>query len=134
MEDGAGMRDEVMERRMNAIAGALNVTDAALRLAVVDPHFHERARLHLRPMQTEGNLIVAVGLARHGQGQVIENALVQPVHHGGAMGRSQVDAGLPLLGAAFLTRYWRYLKLHACPPCEPADELACHCSQLLATR
>jgi hypothetical protein len=116
MEHGARLRDVVVDRRVNTVAGTLNVADAALHLAVAEPNFHERTRLHLRPMQAEGYLIVAIGLARHGQGQVIEDALVQAVHHGGPMGRRQVDASLPFLSAAFLTRYGRYLKLHACPP------------------
>ena len=40
------------------------------------------AGLHLRPMQPEGDLVVAVGLARHRQRQMVEDALVEAVHDG----------------------------------------------------
>src|SRR4029450_371851 len=114
---------------MNAIAGALDVADAAFHLTVIDTDFHERACLHLRPMQPKGNLIVAVGLTGYRQRQVIEDALVEAVHHGGPMSRGQFDAPLPFLRTAFLTRHWRYFELHACPPWRAYRQARFNCRQ-----
>ena len=65
------MRQPVVDRRVDAIAGALDVAGAALHLAVVDADLHEgRAAFTSDQCRPNGNLIVAVGLARHRQRQV----------------------------------------------------------------
>ena len=83
---------------MDAVGGALHVAGAALHLAVVDADLHEGAGLHLRPVHAEGDLVVAVAPAGHRQGQVVEDALVEAVHHGDPVGGGEIDAGLPLAG------------------------------------
>ena len=94
----AVLRQRLVDRRVDAVAGALDIAGAALHLAVVDADLHEGRGLHLRPVQAERDLVVAVGLARHRQRQVIEDALVEAVHDGDAVGGGEIDARLPLLG------------------------------------
>ena len=57
---------------------------------------HERAGGHLRPVLAERDLQVAVPAPRHGQGEVVEDPLVEAVHLGEPVGRRQIDARLPL--------------------------------------
>ena len=117
VEHGSGrLWLQLVDGRVDAISGALDVTCTALHLAVVDADLHERAGLHLRPVHAERDLIVAVGPAGHRQGQVVEDALVKAVHHCEPVGGGKIDAGLPFLGAAFLSADGRNLELHLRPP------------------
>src|SRR5207249_12305573 len=59
---------------------------------------HEAARRHLGPVQAERNLVVAFA-AGHPQRQVIEDPLVEPVHHRKPVGRGEIDPRLPLCRA-----------------------------------
>jgi len=74
VEHGFCVRQRLVDRRVDAEAGALDVAGAAFDQAVVDADFHERRRGHLRPMHPERDLVVAVAAARHHQGQMVENA------------------------------------------------------------
>ncbi len=47
-------------------------------------------------MQAERDLVVAVVPARHGEGEVVEDALAEAVPDGEAMRRREIDARLPL--------------------------------------
>jgi hypothetical protein len=109
---GRRLRQHLVDRRMDAIAGALDVAGAALDLAVVDADLHEGRGLHLRPVQAERDLVVAVGLAGDDEGEVVEDALVEPVLDGHAVGGGQIDAGLPLGGAAVLAGDGGDFELH----------------------
>ena len=82
---------------MNAIAGLLDLPLAGEQLAIV-ADLHEAARRHLGPVQAERNLVVAFA-AGHPQRQVIEDPLVEPVHHRKPVGRGEIDPRLPLCRA-----------------------------------
>src|SRR6202790_4035256 len=90
---------------------------AALDLAVVDANFHEGRGRHLGPVHSERDLVVAVAVARHDQGEVVEDALAEIVHVGEAMRRREIDPRLPFLGAAIVKRLWRNPELHEHPHC-----------------
>ena len=94
VEDRGGVALQPVDRGVNAIGGALDFALAGEAGAVV-ADFHEAACGDLGPVQAEGNLVVAVVGARHAQGEVIENAFIEPVHHGEAMGGGEIDARLP---------------------------------------
>ena len=76
VEHRAGVLREAMDRRVDAVAGALDVALAGEPLAVI-ADFHEAACRHLGPVEAERDLVVAVVRARHAEGQVIEDALVE---------------------------------------------------------
>src|ERR1700730_6784747 len=84
-----------MDRHVDAIAGLLDLALARLELAVV-ADFHEAARGHLGPVQAERDLVIAVVGAGDAQGEVVENALVEPVHHGEPVRGGEIDPRLPL--------------------------------------
>ena len=54
--------------------------------------------MHLRPVHPERDLVVAVGAAGHDEGEVVEDALVEAVDDGDAVGGGEIDPGLPFLG------------------------------------
>ena len=62
VEHGFGLRQRLVNWRVNAIAGPLDVTVPALHLAIVDAYLHERRSLDLRPVHAKRNLVIAVGL------------------------------------------------------------------------
>ena len=89
------VRDQPVDGGVDAVARELHL--ALARVAgPVEPDLHERGSGHLRPVQAERDLEVAVLLARHGEGEVVEDPLLEAVHHGEPVGRGEVDAGLPL--------------------------------------
>jgi hypothetical protein len=117
VEHGLGMRQRLVDRRVDAEAGALDIARAAFDEAVVDADFHEARRRHLRPMHAEGNLVVAVAAAGHDQGQVVEDAFGEAVHMGQPMGGCEIDPRLPLFSAAFGQGLRRNAELHQKSPC-----------------
>src|SRR5438067_1033714 len=86
-----------MDRRMDAIAGALDIALAGKPRAVI-ADFHEAACGHLGPIEAERDLVVAVARAGHAERQVIENAFVEAMHHAEPMRGREIDAGLPARG------------------------------------
>ena len=95
VEHRRGVRQQAMDRRMDAVAGALDVALAGLALAVV-ADLHEAARRHLGPVQAERDLVVAVVGAGHAEREVIEDPLVEAVHHGEPVRGREIDPRLPL--------------------------------------
>ena len=116
MKHGFGLWPRLVDRCMDAVAGAFHLAGAALALAVVDADLHEGRGGHFRPMHPEWNLIVAVAAARHDQGQVVENPLAEILHEGQPVRSRKIDARLPFLGAAILKRFRRNPELHRHPP------------------
>ena len=78
---------------MDAIAGLLDLAPAGAQLAVV-AHFHETARRHLRPVQPERDLVIAFA-AGNPERQMIEDPLVELVHHREPVSRGEIDPRLP---------------------------------------
>ena len=113
MKHGLGLRQRFVDRRMDAIAGALHVAGPALDLAVVDADFHEGGGRDLAPVHPEWDLVVAVALAGHHQGQMVEDAFAEPMHVGQPMRSREIDPRLPFLGAAMVKRLRRNPELHA---------------------
>jgi hypothetical protein len=91
VEHGFSLRQRLVNWRVNAIAGPLDVTVPALHLAIVDAYLHERRSLDLRPVHAKRNLVIAVGFARD--------------HFGQSMRGSKIDASFPLPRAAFIATY-----------------------------
>ena len=89
------IRDQPVDGGVDAVARELHLALARVAGAV-EADLHERGRGHLRPVQAERDLEVAVPLARHGEGEVVEDPLLEPVHDRDPVGRGEVDAGLPL--------------------------------------
>ena len=81
---------------MDAISGAFDFALAAQAGAVVG-HFHEAACGHFGPVQAERNLIVAVVVAGHAQGEMVENPFIQAMHDGQPVRGGQIDTRLPAL-------------------------------------
>src|SRR3954447_1296995 len=92
-----GLRQRLVDRRMDAIAGTLDLTLAALDLAVVDADFHEAGRRDLGPMRAERDLVVAVSAARHREGQMVEDAFAKTLVEGQTMRGGEIDPRLPFL-------------------------------------
>src|ERR1700722_15888459 len=116
MKHSLGLRQRLVDRRMDAIAGAFHLALAALDLAVIDADFHERGRRYLRPMHPEWDLAVTVAAPRHHQGQMVEDAFAKAVHEGQPMRGGKVNPRPPFLGAAVAKRLRRNPELHECPP------------------
>src|SRR6516164_3649074 len=76
VEHDFGVQQRLMNWRVNAIAGPLDVAGPTLNLTIVDTHLHERRGLNLRPVHAKGDLVVAVRFARDHLGQVIDDTLV----------------------------------------------------------
>src|SRR5439155_14561217 len=76
---------------------ALDLALAAQHRAVI-ADLHQNARRDLRPMQAERDLVVAIVPARHGQGEVVEDALAEAMADREAMRRREVDPRLPFRG------------------------------------
>ncbi len=112
-----GLRQRLVDRRMDAVAGAFDVALAALDLAVVDADFHEGRRRDLGPVHAERNLVVAVAAARHGEGQVVEDAQAEALVEGQPVRGGEIDPRLPFLGAVIIERFRRNPELHEHPPC-----------------
>src|SRR6516165_10521687 len=92
VEHGFSLRQRLVNWRVNAIAGSLDVTVPTLHLTIVDAYLHERRSLDLRPVHTKRNLVIAVGIARDHLGQVIEDSLVQAMHDCQSMCGCKIDA------------------------------------------
>jgi len=88
------LRNEAVDRRMDAEGRALDLALAAQHLAVI-ADFHQAARRHLRPMQPERDLVIAVVLARHGEREMVEDPFAEAVRHGHPVRRRQIDPRLP---------------------------------------
>ena len=103
-----------MNWRVNAHGRALGLALAAQHPAVIGD-FHQAASRHLGPMQSEGDLVVAVVAARHRQSEVVEDALAEPVLDRQTVRRREIDARLLLrLGDFVLVgsrRYQSHLRL-----------------------
>ena len=112
------LRQRLVDRRVDAIAGTLHVTGAAFDQAVVDADFHEGGGGHLGPMHAERDLVVAVAAARHHECQVVEDAFAEAVHAGEPVRGGEIDPRLPFLGAAFGKRLRRNPELHGILPVE----------------
>jgi hypothetical protein len=97
VEHRSGVLREAVDRRVDAIAGALDVAFAGEPPPVI-AHFHQAARRHLGPIEAERDLIVAVIRARHAEGQVIEDAFVEPPHHADPVRCREIDPRLPARG------------------------------------
>ena len=95
VKNRAGVGQQPMHRRVDAIAGLLDDPLAREQGAVV-ADLHEAARRHLGPVEPKRDLVVAVVPAGHPHRQVIEDSLVEAVHHGKAVGRGEIDPRLPL--------------------------------------
>ena len=68
-------------------------------------------------MQAERDLVIAVGAARHHEGQMVEDAFRKTLLEGEPMRGREIDPRLPFLGAAaVLERFRRYPELHALSP------------------
>ena len=65
---------------MDAIARSLNLALALDQGAVV-AHFHECTGSDFRPVQTKGDLIIAIVRIRHGKREMIEDAFVQTMKY-----------------------------------------------------
>ena len=63
-------------------------------------------------MGSERNLIIAVDPARHGEGQVIENAFAEAVHVGQPVCGREIDARLPFFRAVIPAIVRRYPNVH----------------------
>ena len=99
-----GIRVQPVDGGMDAVARELHLPFAR-EAGAVEADLHERGCGHLRPVQPERDLQVAILLARNGEGQVIEDSLLKSVHHGKPVGRGEIDAGLPFgLGVSRLSR------------------------------
>ena len=103
VQHGVAVRHQPVDRRVDAVGGTFDHALAGEQRAIV-ADFHEAARGHLGPVQAERDLVVAVVVARHARGEVVEDALVEAVHHGHAMRGRQIDARLPLRGHR--TSWW----------------------------
>src|SRR5579862_2931341 len=86
-----------MDRRVDAEGRALDLARPAQDRAVI-ADLHQNTRRHLRPMETERDLVIAVVPARHGQGKMVEDALAEAVADGEAVRRREVDPRLPFRG------------------------------------
>src|SRR5262249_37075945 len=100
----------------------LDLALAGLERAVV-AHFHEAARRHLGPMQPERDLVVAVVGAGHAQGEMVEDALVEPVHHGETMRGGEINPRLPLCRGHVDAALDRFQK-HGWSPSVPIPKFA----------
>src|SRR5436305_2601415 len=114
MEDGAGLLRQLMDRRMDAIAGALDLAFAGEPRAIVSD-FHEAARRHLGPVEPERNLVVAIVGAGDPECQMVEDALMKVVHHAEPMRGGEIDARLPARGFEVYALLDGFLQ-HASPP------------------
>ncbi len=94
------LRQRLVDRRVDAIAGALHLAFAALDLAIVDADFHEAGSRDLGPMRAERDLVVAIRAARHHEGQMVEDAFGKTLVEGQPVRGGEIDPRLPLLGAA----------------------------------
>src|SRR5205085_11437374 len=90
-------------------AGALDLALAREPRAVI-ADFHEAARRHLAPVQAERDLVVAVVRAGDAEGQVVEDAFVETVHHGQAMGGREIDPRLRPRGLEVDAVFDRFLQ------------------------
>jgi hypothetical protein len=105
-----------VDRRVDAIAGALHVALAALDLAIVDADFHEAGRGDFGPMHAERDLVVAVGAAGHREGQMVEDAFGKTLVERQPMRRGEIDPRLPFLGAAVVECFRRNPVMHELTP------------------
>jgi hypothetical protein len=94
VEDAGMLRHEAVDRRVDAEGRAFDLPLAAQHRAVI-ADFHQAARRHLRPVQAERDLIIAVVFAGHRQGEMVEDSLAETVRHGHPMRRRQIDPRLP---------------------------------------
>src|SRR6202011_105391 len=116
MKHRLGLRQRLVDRRMDAEAGALHLALATRDLAIVDADFHEGGGGHLGPMHPERYLVVAGAAARHHEGQMVEDALAKALVEGEAMRGREIHPRLPFLGAAVIERLRRNPELHEHPP------------------
>ncbi|MNC86871.1 hypothetical protein D3C83_25570 [compost metagenome] len=79
---------------MDALRRELDDALAFERPAGLVEHDHV-ARARLRPVQAEGQDQVAVVAPRHGDGEVVVDALLQLVEHGEAVRGGEMDLRLP---------------------------------------
>jgi hypothetical protein len=79
-----------VDRRVYAQRGQLDVAFALERFARFVEHDHV-ARARLRPVQAERQNQVLVVAPRHGDREVVVDALLEVVEHGEAMRRSELD-------------------------------------------
>jgi hypothetical protein len=121
MEYRFGLRQRLVDRGVDTVAGALDFTLAALHLAVIDTHFHKGRCCYLGPMGPERDLIIPVAAARDHQGQMVEDALAEPLHEGQPVRGSQIDTRLPFIGAVVSERLRRNPVVHERPPALPLD-------------
>jgi hypothetical protein len=112
VKHGLGLRQRLVDRRVDAVAGAFHVAGAALDLAVVDADLHEGRGRHFGPMHPKRDLVVAVAAAGNDEGQVVEDSLAETVHVGEPMRRREIDPRLPFLGAGVPERFRRNPELH----------------------
>ena len=117
VKHGFGLRQRLVDRRMDAEAGAFHLARAAPDLAVFDADLHEGRGRHLRPMHPEWDLVIAVAVARHDQRKMVENSLAETVHEGQPVRSRQIDTRLPFLGIAIAELFRRNPELHGHPPC-----------------
>jgi len=110
------LRQRLVDRRVDAIAGALHLALTALDLAIVDADFHEAGSRHLGPMGAERDLVVAVGAAGHHEGQMVEDAFGKSLDESEPVRGGEIDPRLPLLGAILAERFRRNPELHELSP------------------
>src|SRR5436305_2498719 len=116
MEYGFGLRQCLVNRRVDTVAGSLDFTFAAFHHPVIDTDFHKGRGRYLGPMHPERDLVVAVAAARHDESQVVEDALTETVHEGQPVRSREVDTRLPFIGAVIPERLRRNPELHERPP------------------
>ena len=106
------MRGVAVDRRVDAVRRTLDLPFSG-QLGAVVADFHQAAGGHFGPVQAERNLVVAVVRAGHAEGEVVENPLIQAMHHREAMRGGEVHPRLPahgfdieILGLQRFQRHW----------------------------
>src|ERR1700722_20982482 len=111
VEDRHGLRQRFVNRRVDAVAGALYVAGSPPDLAGGNTDLHERRGRHFGPMHAKRNLIIEVTVARHHEREVVENSLTEAMRERETVRGREIDPRPPFSGAA-LQSGWRKPDLH----------------------
>src|SRR3954451_16281665 len=121
MEHRFCLRQRLVDRCVDAEAGALDFPLAAFHRSVIDADLHEGRGRYLRPVHPERDLVIAVAAARHHEGQMIEDAFTETVHESQPVRGRQIDARLTFVRTVIPERLRRNPGLHERPPAWPLD-------------
>src|SRR3954451_15233582 len=104
MEYRFGLRQRLVDRRVDTVAGALDFTLAAFHSPVIDTDFHKGRGRYLGPMHPERDLVVPGAAARHHESQMFEDPRKETVHDAQPVLSREVYARLPFIGAVIPER------------------------------